>query len=140
MDLDMNKIKKLAITVIIVVVVVLAVYRLGLLVADKMASHRQSRQLDNSIDRKNLSYDENQYQTFANVLYKAMKGAGTDENAVKDVFSQMLTRSDVLKLISVFGVKDGENLGEWINDDFSSSGKETYVNKVLEVNSVNYKF
>lgn len=140
MDLDMNKIKKLAITVIIVVVVVLAVYRLGLLVADKMASHRQSRQLDNSIDRKNLSYDENQYQTFANVLYKAMKGAGTDENAVKDVFSQMLTRSDVLKLISVFGVKDGENLGEWINDDFSSSAKETYVNKVLEVNSVNYKF
>lgn len=140
MELNTENIKKIAITVIIVVVVVLAVYRLGLLVADKMASHRQSRQLDNSIDRKNLSYDENQYQTFANVLYKAMKGAGTDENAVKDVFSQMLTRSDVLKLISVFGVKDGENLGEWINDDFSSSAKETYVNKVLEVNSVNYKF
>ena len=140
MELDMDKIKKLAITVIIVVVVVLAVYRLGLLVADKMASHRQSRQLDNSIDRKNLSYDENQYQTFASALYKAMKGAGTDENAVKDVFSQMQTRSDVLKLISTFGVKDGENLGEWINDDFSSSGKETYVNKVLESNSVNYKF
>ena len=109
MDLDMNKIKKLAITVLIVIVVVFVACRLGMLVSDKLSSYRQSRKLDISIDKKNLSYDDNQYDAFAKTLYKAMDGMGTDEDAVSDVFSQMNTRSDVLKLISAFGVKDGEN-------------------------------
>lgn len=135
-----EKVKKILITVVVVIVLAYVAYRVGILLSDKIASNRQSRQLDNAIDRKNLSYDDSQYEGFASTLYSAMKGIGTDKDSCSDVFSKMQTRSDVLKLISTFGVKDGENLSEWIDGDFSAKDKNTYINKVLEANSINYSF
>jgi hypothetical protein len=69
-----------------------------------------------------------------------MKGPGTDEDKVAEVFKQMNSRSDVLMLKKEYGVIDGETLDEWIDDDFSASGKEEYINKILRTKSIQYVF
>lgn len=86
------------------------------------------------------SYQNTQYQIFADTLYTAMQGFGTDENAVKGVFSNMNNNSDVLKLIQVFGIRDGYGLAGWIAGDFSSSDKDKYINQVLRSKGITYQF
>ncbi|NDC22460.1 hypothetical protein EBZ57_03795 [bacterium] len=54
-----------------------------------------------------LSYPISQYQIFAGSLYDAFQGTGTDEPRIKSVFSQMKNNLDVLKLIEVYGTRDG---------------------------------
>jgi hypothetical protein len=49
------------------------------------------------------SYISQQYADFADNLEDAMSGAGTDENAIKNIMSKMQTRDDVLALIDQWG-------------------------------------
>jgi hypothetical protein len=79
-------------------------------------------------EQKLASYTPTQMKSFANKLFKAMDGMGTDEDAVTDVFKAMNNDLDLLLLIEAFGVKDDENLTEFIEDD----GMTSFVNKILE--------
>jgi len=89
---------------------------------------------------QNLSYQNTQYQIFADALLTAMKGFGTDEDAVKDVMNKMNNNADILKLIQVFGVRDGYGLSAWITDDFSAEDKDKYINQVLRSKGITYQF
>lgn len=73
------------------------------------------------------SFSPAQMKSYANKLYQAMDGIGTDNNAVKDVFTAMNHDVDLLLLIEAFGIKDDENLTDWLNDD----GATSYVNQIL---------
>lgn len=56
----------------------------------------------------------------ANQLYTAMKGAGTDEEAVYR--AQNMLNGDGLKMVyNKFGIREGENLGQWFLNDLSDS-------------------
>ncbi|MCQ2605381.1 MAG: hypothetical protein MJ204_02670 [Bacteroidales bacterium] len=145
----MNKkqIIKIAVYAIIAVVAIYVGYRIYVKVKDRIASNKQAKELDNSIDVKNLSYDIAQYQAFAKQLKSAMESSwynpfswGTAEEEIAKVFSQMQTRSDVLMLIKTFGVQNGETLNQWIDGDLSSEEKEKYVNEILKSKSINYVF
>lgn len=85
------------------------------------------------------SYTEGQYNQFAQVLYQAMKGVGTDEDAVFRVFGYMKKDIDVAKLIVAFGVKDDDTLGAWLQDDLSSSDM-VRINKILSTKGIKYQF
>lgn len=61
-----------------------------------------------------------QFNLLANKLYNAMKGVGTDENTIYACFNQLRNTADMLKLIAVFGTKDGETLDQWIRGDLNS--------------------
>lgn len=64
----------------------------------------------------NLSQDEALRR--ANTIYTAMKGGGTDEDAI--VLAQNSANASGLKLIyNKFGVRDGETLGQWYLGDLS---------------------
>jgi len=86
------------------------------------------------------SYQNTQYQIFADSLYAAMKGWGTDEETCKQVMLQMNNNADILKLISIFGIRDGFGLAGWIADDFSASDKEKYINAPLRSKNITYQF
>ena len=60
---------------------------------------------------------EKQAMTFANQLETAMKGWGTDNDVIKSVFNQLQTQGDYLLVQKKFGIRDGENLNEWLVDD-----------------------
>ena len=121
--------------IIIAVVVIIVVKR-------KKATKEQDdyiKDVEKQIDKSDLSYANSEYTQMANKLYSAMKGIGTNENAIYDVFSQLETESDVRKLISTFGSKDGMTLQQWLIDDLSNRELQK-VNDILAKNNINYSF
>lgn len=85
------------------------------------------------------SYTDGQYNQFAQVLYTAMKGVGTDEAAIYRIFLYMKKDIDVAKLIVAFGVKDDQTLGAWLQDDLSSTDMQR-VNSILSSRGIKYQF
>lgn len=121
--------------IIIAVVVIIVVKR-------KKATKEQDdyiKDVEKQIDKSDLSYANSEYTQMANKLYSAMKGIGTNENAIYDVFSQMQSESDVRKLISMYGSKDGMTLQQWLIDDLSNRELQK-VNDILAKNNINYSF
>lgn len=92
------------------------------------------------------TYSQSQYKTYADRLFEAMNGTGTDTDAITTVFSNMKNRGDVLNLIAAYGVKQLTNLG--INDGPASNlvghlQSENGINaaqKGLDKNKVYYNF
>ena len=106
---------------------------------DKAANQKLVDEANTTIKVEDISITQDQFHTYAQKLYKAMKGAGTDEKAIYEVFEAMNSRSDVQQLIKTFGVKDGENLAEWLYDDLSAGDIE-HINAILATKSINYQF
>jgi len=62
------------------------------------------------------------WKTVANSLENAMKGLGTDEDTVYEIiYNTVSNQSEWYKLYNAFGVRDGENLLQWLKGDLSSS-------------------
>lgn len=80
-----------------------------------------------------------QFNMLANKLYTAMKGVGTDEDTIFAVFGQLRNTADVLKLVAVFGTKDGETLEQWIRGDMSS-WEINKLNRLLTNKGISYSF
>ena len=83
------------------------------------------------------SYSDSEYRIMSGTLYTAMKGWGTDEEAIYGVFRKMRNSVDVLKLIDAFGVKDGQTLGQWLKGDLSSWNFNK-INEILQGNGINF--
>lgn len=98
------------------------------------------------------TYSATQYATWADKLEQAMSGQGTDEEAIADVFHFMQNKTDVLKLIKAFGVRDYTddkflmwnvkpfNLNEWLNAELDADEINEYVNSKLKSKQINYTF
>lgn len=74
------------------------------------------------------SYSKQQFKSYADSLETAMDGMGTAWEDMEPVFEAMNNDLDVLLLIEAFGVRDDENLTEWLEDD----GVKEDANKILE--------
>lgn len=95
------------------------------------------------------SYMTSQYNTFADKVFSALKGASEDETMIKYVMSNMKNDLDVLALIKAYGIRDASYWG-WesanydlvtaINAYLESDEVETYVNAPLRSNGVKYQF
>lgn len=98
------------------------------------------------------TYSQTQYNTWADKLEQAMSGQGTDEEQIADVFHFMQNKSDVLKLVKAFGVRDYTddkllmwnvkqfNLNEWLAAELDSEELNEYINKQLQAKQINYTF
>ena len=100
-----------------------------------------NRALDEEIKNTGTSpsFSDTQFKTYATRLYNAMKGAGTDEATVFAVFNDMQNTADVLKLISIYGMKDNEDLTQWLRGDLSS-GEIKKLNSILSGKGIAYQF
>jgi hypothetical protein len=98
------------------------------------------------------SYNGSQYRVFADSLYEAMSGMGTDEEEVFNVFRQMKNTLDVLLLTKAFDIRAYNddrvflfnsdipmNLNQWISRELSSSDKAE-LNKILSSKGIKYIF
>ena len=145
MDFKNNQ-KKLIIAGIVVlvvtVIVIVVIYKfkdIKDLVVDHNANQKLVDELNKEIKADDITLTQVQLNACASKLYAAMKGAGTNEKKIYEVFEMMKTRSDVLQLIKTFGIKDGENLNEWLLDDCSAS-EISHINEILATNNINYQF
>ncbi|MCL1867750.1 MAG: annexin [Paludibacter sp.] len=92
------------------------------------------------------SYTQSQYVSFADTLFAAMNGLGTDEDAIYNVFYKMKNKIDVLKLIDAYGVRNkafmfgtGKNLSESLRDELSTS-EMSKLNVILQTKGIDYTF
>jgi hypothetical protein len=107
------------------------------------------------------SYGQSQYESYALKLVLAMDGCGTDEQSIYNVFEAMKNKADVLKLISVFGVRfyqpcaatspisyakwlyDNESFGggisSWLEYDLTNS-EILKINGILSKKGIDFKF
>jgi hypothetical protein len=95
------------------------------------------------------SYMTSQYNTFADKIFSALKGATEDETMIRYVMSNMRNDLDVLALIRAYGFRDASywawetakyDLVTAINAYLESDEVETYVNAPLRTNGVKYQF
>ncbi len=95
-----------------------------------------------------LTYPKSQYSIFADTLEEAFEYMGTDQEAIESVFSKMMNDADVTELIKAYGVRANSFIG-WANDytlpqlitsELQRGEIQTYINKPLEKNGVNFRF
>lgn len=95
------------------------------------------------------SYLVSQYNTFADKIFSALKGASEDEDMIKAVMSSMKNDLDVLALIEAYGTRDASywawetakyDLVTALNAYLEADEIETYVNEPLRINNIKYQF
>lgn len=121
--------------VVVVIVIVIAIIK----AVRRAQDNSYFKENKKAITKADLSYNEADYTVFANKLYAAMKGLGTDEDAIFSVFQLMNTESDVRQLINAFGTKKGETLSQWLLGDLSTADIAK-INGILAYNGINYRF
>lgn len=108
----------------------------------------------NAIDRRTGNeqggtYTDAEYEAYADRLYSAMDGPGTDEEAVSAVLSDMMNDSDWARLVKAFGQRDSSytpfdsavGLESWIVGDFSNRRDiEKYINGSLAKHDCTKRF
>lgn len=78
---------------------------------DKRKFSRQLNQLQ--VTRRNLNYDQTDYDLMVQDLLSAMDGSGTRESTIVSIFTQPnMNRDDLLKLIKDFGIREYGNTGK----------------------------
>lgn len=107
------------------------------------------------------SYSDSEFEVFSAKLVEAMNGCGTDENQVYAVFEALRNNADILKLITVFGLRYyqpcaadeplsylrwqfddkafGGDLSHWIAFDLSQT-EIAHINETLRNSGINYQF
>jgi hypothetical protein len=83
------------------------------------------------------TWDNYVYQKYADNLYKAMDGVGTDNLAVSKVFEHILTDVDFQCLEVAYGVRDGYNMTSRLRDDLSEYWINQ-INNMLKKNKVTF--
>lgn len=138
--------KKLAITiaccVVAVIIIVFIIYKykdIKGMIVDKKADQKLVDEVNKSIVVEDITIPQDQFNVYAKKLYRAMKGNGTDEDAIYEVFNAMNSRSDVMQLIKTFGVVEEETLAEWLYDDLNS-GEIMHLNSIMASKGINYQF
>ena len=102
------------------------------------AAKEATEQFLKEVNSVNLRISETTAKSLAEKLYTAMKGWGTDEKAIYEVFNQVSTRDDVLYIFAQFGLKDGKNLTQWLTAELNAK-ERAQVNAILTQKNINYQ-
>ncbi len=97
------------------------------------------REVNNEIKQSNVTLTQVQLNTLSDKIYKAVKGAGTDEKSIYDAIRTLNTKDDVLALIKTFGVRDSMTLREWLYDDLNNKEIQR-VNEILVSKGISFAF
>ncbi|MDR3047608.1 MAG: hypothetical protein LBU51_08380 [Bacteroidales bacterium] len=136
---------KRAIAIVIILIVVVVIYfvfrtKIKTWIEEIKNSMDANRALEEEVSAtgEKMSFSESQYRNYAQRLYNAMNGIGSNNDAIYSVFNEMRNTADVLKLVSVFGTRDGQQLSEWLYSEWFLS--ITKINKILTDKGIAYQF
>lgn len=128
------------------------IYKAGKGLSAALKEFLKGRDFNQELSQKSKikapTYTATQFKIYADNLFDAFVGPGTDETRIRAVFSAMKSDTDVLELIKAYGTRDGGaywyspkmTLIEQIPYDMTDSEIATYVNGPLIANGVTYRF
>lgn len=127
--------------ILVIVLVVVILKKTSKTFANAMTQKQQEYINSLEIDEDQIGLPTTQINTLVAKLKTAfgMWGAATDEDAVYDVFETINTRSELLKIISVFGVHKDHTLNEWMTKELNQKELE-HVQEILESKGIVYTF
>ena len=127
--------------ILVIVLVVVILKKTSKTFANAMTQKQQDYINSLEIDEGQVGLPTTQINTLVAKLKTAfgMWGAATDEDAVYDVFETINTRSELLKIISVFGVHKDHTLNEWMTKELNQKELE-HVQEILESKGIVYTF
>lgn len=137
-NINLSKVITWAIILLIVTIIIWLVY----LKIKKEIEASRNRQLvkesDSAIISNALTYTQADYKAMADKLFIAMDGAGTDEDAIKEVIAKLRTKSDFYALVKAFGVRKSTswwsnfsgNLIQWLANELGGNDRKE-VNDML---------
>lgn len=129
----------LAILVIVVVIVILKKTNKGFVNAMTQKQQEYINSLE--IDETEIQLPTAQINTLISKLKQAFGNYGwaTDEEMVYEVFETINNRSELLKLISEFGVYENHTLNEWMNKELNHE-ELAHVQEILQMKGIVYTF
>ena len=127
----------LYISILLVVIFFIAKYAIKQF--QKTTNDKLLDNVENDIKNNDLSYADSEYSIMADQLETAMRGVGTDITLMKTVLNRLKTKSDWLKLVSVFGTRPYGNwfythegtLINWIEDEYFKDSTKAELNGIL---------
>lgn len=134
--------KQIGMAVAALFLVVLFVYvgsKIKTKIEDTIVNNKLVDEANAEIDKNKLTLTNSQINTLSSKLYSAMKGLGTNEEAVFNGFAELNTRSDLELLLKTYGVKESKTLKEWLYDELSEDDI-VHINEILASKNINYVF
>ena len=142
-NIDYNKLIKYGSYVLIallVVIVAVAIYKTAKkFLGNELTAAQQEHINALEIDSNEISVPKTEMNNLVSKLKAAFGkyGYATDEDAVYEVFEALNSRSDVLSLVSAFGVHEGHTLSEWIAKELNASERK-HVQEILSSKGITY--
>lgn len=129
----------IAVVAVVVIVAVVVFYLNYSKIKDWIREKKLEKEIAADIDTSNISISTSMMRQYADRLYTAMKGLGTDEDTIYDVFSNFHSSDEVLQLIKVYGTRGNMTLPQWIVDELTTKERKK-LNTLLTNNGVTYQF
>lgn len=143
--LDKEKLIKYGIYAVIAIIVIVILFaiikKFSKTVNNKLTEKQQEYINSLEIDETEISIPGAQMNSLIAKLKQAFGkyGYATDEEMVYQVFETLNNRSELLQLISQFGVYEGHTLGEWMNKELSKT-ELTHIQEILALKGIVYTF
>jgi hypothetical protein len=103
--------KKLIVVLVALFLLYLAWYFFIRKSADEKAAGKAAETINGlPVEESNLSLSQGDINLIAQELYNAMKGVGTDEDAIVSLFNRLSTKDDLLAVMKRFGTPE---YGSW---------------------------
>lgn len=134
--------KQIATVIGVLCVVVLLVWLVSKVkdkIEDSITNNKLVDEANAEIDVNKTTLTQSQLNTLSTKIYSALKGAGSDEDAVYAAIEEVQNRTDLLQLIKTFGVKNSLTMKEWLYDDLSVD-EIAHINNILASKNINYVF
>lgn len=139
--------------IVLIVLIVIALYFLTKNLSkwtksmlEKLKMNQKDKQLEEELKKpgNEPTYMLREYLNFANVLENAMKGLGTDEEAIYQIYKKMRTVGDIAELEKAFGIRRWSPTGDKIDNkifghDFDLVGwlqKELTDSEIAKINQI----
>jgi len=129
----------IGIVAVVVTVIVIVVCINYAKIKNWISERKYENEIDAAIDSSNVCISAAMMRQYADRLYTAVKGWGTDEDAIYDVFGNFTTNDEIMQLIKIFGTRGGMTLPQWILDDMTAKERKK-LNLILTNNGVSYQF
>jgi len=122
----------------VIIGILILVLVLGFFLFKKLFKNDETGKSNKEIIKSELSFADADYERFANSLYQAMNGSGTNETTIYEVLGNLKNKSDFYQLVKSFDVRTNDGmfskniegtLAEWFNYELD----DTELKKVKEI-------